>query len=309
MRKNSLSSKGLSLSQAKSISNICNQRSLEISNKIERCNVSSRTVKIGDEDFKQIEAIPLPKNLKDLILEKSSLHATQAFLMENIKAKDEIINKEKGGIFIYEGIQPEYPDLEVAPYIEHIDEEWGWGQLTNDEYNEYLEAESYAAHIGQFIHKDGKLSKMRSILNDLNLLDFIEIELGKKTPVRIVPHHTSEELLEIYENLAGLHRQYEQKVNYYKAKVKNLKTLENARISKENSVLSENVEKNNRILLDGYRIKNSEFLNLKNTASQLFEEKRQVNINEFSKLRIEVPARFQSIIDDILKDIETKEEE
>jgi hypothetical protein len=309
MRKNSLSSKGLSLSQAKSISNICNQRSLEISNKIERCNVSSRTVKIGDEDFKQIEAIPLPKNLKDLILEKSSLHATQAFLMENIKAKDEIINKEKGGIFIYEGIQPEYPDLEVAPYIEHIDEEWGWGQLTNDEYNEYLEAESYAAHIGQFIHKDGKLSKMRSILNDLNLLDFIEIEVGKKTPVRIVPHHTSEELLEIYENLAGLHRQYEQKVNYYKAKVKNLKTLENARISKENSVLSENVEKNNRILLDGYRIKNSEFLNLKNTASQLFEEKRQVNINEFSKLRIEVPARFQSIIDDILKDIETKEEE
>lgn len=309
MRKNSLSSKGLSLSQAKSISNICNQRSLEISNKIERCNVSSRTVKIGDEDFKQIEAIPLPKNLKDLILEKSSLHATQAFLMENIKAKDEIINKEKGEIFIYEGIQPEYPDLEVAPYIEHIDEEWGWGQLTNDEYNEYLEAESYAAHIGQFIHKDGKLSKMRSILNDLNLLDFIEIEVGKKTPVRIVPHHTSEELLEIYENLAGLHRQYEQKVNYYKAKVKNLKTLENARISKENSVLSENVEKNNRILLEGYRIKNSEFLNLKNTASQLFEEKRQVNINEFSKLRIEVPARFQSIIDDILKDIETKEEE
>ena len=309
MRKNSLSSKGLSLSQAKSISNICNQRSLEISNKIERCNVSSRTVKIGDEDFKQIDAIPLPGNLKDLILEKSSLHATQAFLMENIKAKDEIINKEKGRIFIYEGIQPEYPDLEVAPYIDHVDEEWGWGQLTNDEYNEYLEAESYAAHIGQFIHKDGKLSKMRAILNDLNLLDFIEIEVGKKTPVRIVPHHTSEELLEIYENLAGLHRQYEQKVNYYKAKVKNLTTLENARISKENSVLSENAEKNNRILLDEYRIKNSEFLNLRNTASQLFEEKRQVNINEFSKLRIEVPARFQSIIDDILKHIETKEEE
>lgn len=309
MRKNSLATKGLSLSQAKSISNICNQRSLEISNKIERCNVSSRSVKIGEEDFKQIEAIPLPNNLTELLLEKSSLHATQAFLMENIKAKDQMIGSEKSAIFLFEEISPEYPKLNQAPYQELVDEEWGWEQLSSEEINEYLEADSYAAHIGQFIHKDGKLTKMRRTLNDLVLLDFIEIEAGKKTPVKITPHHTSEELLAIYENLAGLHRQYEQKVNYYKAKVKNLVTLENARISKENTLAGEQVEKENRLLLDEYRVKNSEYMDRKNTAHQAFEEKRQKAINEISKLRIEVPSRFQNVIDDILKGMETKEEE
>jgi len=307
MRKNSLSSKGLSLSQAKSISNICNQRSIEISNRIESCNVSSRSIKIGEEDYQEIKAIPLPSNLKDLILEKSSLHALQAFLMENIRAKDSLIKQEQMRVFNYEEVSPEYPKLKEAPYIESVDEDFGWAQLSTSEVNEFLEVDSYAAHIGQFIHKEGKLSNMRKELNGLKLLDFIEIESGKLTPVKIVPHHTSEELLEVYEDFAALHRKYEQRVNYYKAKVKNLTTMENSRIAKENALLSEDVEKINKQLLSDYKANYAEFTDKKNTAYQLFEENRQKQINEISKLRIEVPERFQPAIDSILKDMGTEE--
>lgn len=307
MRKNSLSSKGLSLSQAKSISNICNQRSIEISNRIESCNVSSRSIKIGEEDYQEIKAIPLPSNLKDLILEKSSLHALQAFLMENIRAKDSLIKQEQMKVFNYEEVSPEYPKLKEAPYIESVDEDFGWAQLSTSEVNEFLEVDSYAAHIGQFIHKEGKLSNMRKELNGLKLLDFIEIESGKLTPVKIVPHHTSEELLGVYEDFAALHRKYEQRVNYYKAKVKNLTTMENSRIAKENALLSEDVEKINKQLLSDYKANYAEFTDKKNTAYQLFEENRQKQINEISKLRIEVPERFQPAIDSILKDMGTEE--
>ncbi len=51
-------------------------------------------------------------------------------------------------------------------------------------------------------------------------LEFMEIETGKKTPLKVTIHHTPEQLLEIHEELAALHRGYEQKVNYFKSKVK-----------------------------------------------------------------------------------------
>jgi hypothetical protein len=48
----------------------------------------------------------------------------------------------------------------------------------------------------------------------------MNIKDGEKTPVEIKIHHNSEDLLKIHEELAALHRQYEQRVNYFKAKVK-----------------------------------------------------------------------------------------
>ena len=49
MGKHSLSSKGLSLSQAQSISNLCNQRSREITSKLNIVNNFSKVLKIGEE--------------------------------------------------------------------------------------------------------------------------------------------------------------------------------------------------------------------------------------------------------------------
>jgi hypothetical protein len=117
-----------------------------------------------------------------------------------------------------------------------VNEKWGWDQLTVAEYNEFLEAEAFAAHIGQFIHKGGKLDQLRAELPTIKTLEFMEIETGKKTPMTISVHHKADDLMELHEELAGLHRGYEQKVNYFKAKVKNAVTAENARIAKENAI-------------------------------------------------------------------------
>ena len=153
--KNSLSSKGLSMSQAQSISNLCNQRSKEITNKLADVNNVSKTLVINSETYTETQGNPMPANVVELLTEKARLSATQAFLMENIKAKDELIKKIQCDQFEYEIEAPQRPKTEVRVLPFLVDENWGWDQLTTAEYNEYLEAEAYASHIGQFIHKGG----------------------------------------------------------------------------------------------------------------------------------------------------------
>lgn len=301
--KNSLASKGLSMSQAQSISNLCNQRTKDIIAQLADINNLSKTLVIGEETYIETQGNPMPQNIVELLTKKARLSATQAFLMVNIKAKDELIKSIKNEIFIYNVDCPKRTSPIYANLPEYVDEEFGWDQLSVEEYNEFLEAEAYASHIGQFIHKGGKLDKLRTELPTIKTLEFMEIEVGKKTPLKITVHHNSEQLLSIYENLAALHREYEQKVNYFKSKVKNMTTTENARISKERAEIQSEVNDSNLILANAYKSAYELWSGEENKASHEFEEKRQVRIQEAVNLRIEVDERFQPVVDEFLKQL------
>ena len=299
--KNSLAEKGLSMSQAQSISNLCNQRAKEITSKLSDVNNASKHIVIDKVTYTEQQGIELPANVSELLTEKARLSATQAFLMENIKAKDELINSIKGEYFEFTTPAPERPTYEVAKEINSVNEKWGWDQLTVAEYNEFLEAEAFAAHIGQFIHKGGKLDQLRAELPTIKTLEFMEIETGKKTPMTISVHHKADDLMELHEELAGLHRTYEQKVNYFKAKVKNAVTAENARIAKENAIAESNVNVTNEALRLKYSQESETWRSQYGKALQEFEAQRQVRIQTAANLRIEVAPRFQDVVDEFLK--------
>lgn len=303
MKRNSLSKTGLSLSSAQSISNLCNQRSKEITAILEQTNNFSRTIKIDGIEHTETNPFPIPTDVTDLLKEKSRLYAAQAFLMENIKAKDELINSIKKDYFIYETPQPLRGKMESGKELPLVDEVWGWEQLTTKEYNEFLEAEAYAAHIGQYIHKGGKLDRLRTELPNIKPLEFFEVEVGKKTPVKVTTHHNPKQLAEIHEELAGLHRDYEKKVNYFKSKVKNSVTTENARISKENAVEQARVNEINNNVNEVYQKEYQTWSSEYRKASQDFESKRQLRIQEAVALRIEVPLQFQGVIDEFNKQL------
>ena len=301
--KKSLASKGLSMSQAQSISNLCNQRAKEISNKLDNINNVSKELVIGDETYTETQGNPIPQNVVHLLQEKASLSATQAFLMENIKAKDELINEIRFEVFEY-GVEEPLRPKEVSEVLpSEVDEEWSWDQLTQAEYNEYLEAEAYASHIGQFIHKRGTLDRLRAELPNIKTLEFMEIEVGKKTPLKVTIHHTSEQLLGIHEELAALHRGYEQKVNYFKAKVKNAVTSENARIQRERADIQSRANAENEKLRREYADACSKFYEERKKASQEFEAKRQERIQEAANLKINVAERFQDVVDEFLNQL------
>jgi len=304
MRKNSLSDKGLSLSQAQSISNLCFQKTQEIGNQLVVINNSEKTLKIGNETYIETVGNKIPANVVDLILEKGLLHATQAFLMENIKAKDSLIKELKAKSYVSDLTYPIYPEMKEAVLFPLVDEKWGWNKLSLSEYNEYLEAESYAAHIGQFIHKGEKLDTLRKELPFLKTLEWMSIEDGKKTPLKVSIHHTSDQLLTVHNELAAKHRQYEQRVNYFKAKVKNLVTEENARISAENGVLVSKINSENELLRLDYNNAMKVYEEANNKAIQIFEQKRQKDIQKTSSLRVQVDPRFQTVVNLFLKQLE-----
>lgn len=302
--KHNLTTTGLSLSQASSISNLCYQRAHEITNALSGINNATRTFKLNGETFTQIVGKPVPTNVVALLQEKAKLHAAQAFLMTNIKAKDALLDSIKRKAFETKLEAPEKPELLPYKAIPSVSEAWGWDQLSQAEAAEFLEREAYAAHIGQFIHKDGTLDKLRAELPKVQSLDWIDVKVGEKTPVTVKAHHTSEELLKHHEELAALHREHEQRVNYFKAKVKNLVTEENARIAKENAVQQAELNKKNEDIRLKYT---NEYLTYSETVkveSNEFEAQRQKDIQEAAALRISVDPRFQETIDIFLKKLD-----
>lgn len=292
-----LSTKGLSMSQAQSISNMCNQRAQEIANKIGVVNNAEKTITIGGKTYTETQGVKMPADIIDLINEKATLHACQGFLMEALKAKDAELTRLKTMRFSFDVPQPQHQEADEIELTESVDEAWGWSQLSDAEYAEYLDVDSRAAHIGQFIHKNGKLDRLRAELPGIKSLEWMTVEDGKKTPIEVKIHHTSSDLLDLHEKLALQHRELEQRVNYYKAKVKNLVTVENARIHAENMVKADTYQKAQQALDEQYQVAMNSWRNARTVASTQFEKERELAIKDASALRINVDPRFQTVID------------
>ena len=312
MNKNSLTqNKGISLSQAQSISNLCNQSAVEVASQLMIVNNYGKTIKIDDEEKTLVTGNKLPVNIVELLNNKAGLHACQAFLMENIKAKDGMLKEIRFAQADLSEIdypaQPKFIDPVVNMLVE-VKEPWGWEQLKVSELNDYLEAQAYAAHIGQFIHKDGILTGLRNELPNVPAIEWMVINDGQKTPVEITVHHTSKQLLETHTELAAIHREKEQRVNYFKAKVKNLVTNENARIAKHNADLQNIAAKTNNDLQVTFETAMKKATEEANDIRVEFEKTRQAKIVEVAAMRIEVDSRFQETVDKFLTKLPDNEE-
>jgi len=304
MKKNNLTpNKGLSLSQAQSISNLCNQSAIEIAATLTVVNNYKKTVNVDGEDKTLITGNPLPKDVPWLLKKKAAFHACQAFLMENIKAKDGMLKEARQAIAdLSEVVFPEKPKF-IDPTknsLGQVNENWGWEQLNATELNEYLEAEAFASHIGQFIHKDGILTGLRNELPNIPAIEWMVIKDGIKSPIDIIIHHEADKLLKIHNELATAHREYEQRVNYFKAKVKNLVTKENARIAKYNADLQNAAAKINNNLQLIFETVSKKANEKFNDIRVEFEKTRQVRIATIAGMRIDIDARFQKTVDEFL---------
>ena len=313
MKKNSLTqNKGLSLSQAQSISNLCNQRASEISAVLAGVNNYKKEVDVVINGSVKTHTIvvgkKLPENVVNLIKEKASLHACQGFLMENIKAKDALLDNLKRATADISGVViPERPKT-ISPLINQLSEvgeEYGESLLSVSDVNEFIEVEAYASHIGQFIHEGKPLDKLRKELGSgIAPIEWMTIQEGVKSPITVTTHHTSQQLLVVHEELAKLHREYEQRVNYFKAMVKNLTTARNADIAKHNAdVQNDCAKQNNEAQAEyetAYKLAGEQIRSIQAE----FEKERQSLIKEVAGMRIAVSEKFQPVINMFLKQIE-----
>lgn len=301
--KNSLEKNGLSMSDAQSVSNLCNQRATDIGNVFSNINNVSKTLKIGVKDYTETEGVPLPEDTLALLKEKASLHAVQAFLMENLKAKEAMLKDIKNRPFTYDIEAPNRERVEKTVVLREVNEDWGKDQLSLDEINEFLSVESEASHIGQFIHKNSVLDKLRKELPTIKTLEWIVVKDGEKTPLIVTKHHTPEQLSALHEELSAVHRNAEKRVNYFKAKIKNLVTIENARIAKVNSVEQNRVNMINQKINETYINAYSKWSGEYEEALQEFEAKRNEEIQQVAALKISVPNLFKPLVDKFLESI------
>lgn len=292
------------MSQAQSVSNLCNQRAQNISDELAIINNASKSITINGETYEQEEAHPMPMNITELVIEKARLYATQAFLMEALKDKERELTMLKIQRFMYTVPAPVKQEPESISTLDSVDESWGWKQLSDTEFNEYLEVEAYASHIGQFIHKRGTLSFLREQISKIASLEWITVKDGEKTPVKVQKHHTAVQLNAKHEEFAKLHRKYEQRVNYFKAKVKNLVTEENARIAKVNADLINEYSKIESQYNSEYQLAYTEWITARAKAQQEAEVVRENQIKETAALRINVDPRFQEVVDMFLTESE-----
>lgn len=293
-----LGKKGLTMSDAQSISNAVNQTCVDIDSKIENFNVTSKSVKIDGEVYETQEANPIC-DIFDLLKTKSILHGVQAFLMEALDEKkslmNSIINEEfDEGILTY----PTREDIPFPKFLEPVDETYGWSQLSAAEQAEYWDEESKASHHGKFIHKGGKLTRLRSELSKVKALEWELIEDGKKTPVRVIKHHNSDELLDIHNSIADKHTKANKRVNYFKAKIKNLTSAENQRIHTENARLRNEYNSLVSTRDAQYQMELTHYNSQLKELSSVFYADKEKRLNEASALRIVVAPRFQAVIDE-----------
>lgn len=301
MKKHNLSSTGLSMSQAQSISNLCNLAAKAIEAKIQRANNTSKTITLDGEELTIVEGVRIPFNIIDEIQKQAKYYAAQSFLMENIKVKETLLNEEKAKKYQPREV-PNYPSRKYTPLKATVNEDWGWEQLSVNELNEYLEQEAIAAHVGQLIHKNGKLDTLRKELErGIPNIEWMEKNVkggANSIPVKVKTHHSVEELWGFHQTLAEIHKKAEQRVNYYKSKVKNLVTIKNGDIAEENGKIQAEDNKEFDALMNKYNNEVEAWRSLTALESQQFEVERNKEIKKISSLRINVDSRFQSVIDE-----------
>jgi hypothetical protein len=138
---------------------------------------------------------------------------------------------------------------------------------------------------------------MRREVADLPSIEWMSVKDGERTPVKINKHHTSQELLATHEQIASAHRTYEQRVNYFKAKVKNLVSDENARIQKVCSDLwaqyDAETSKQSEIRSQAFEA----YRNQVQKENADFNAAREEQVKAAAALRISVDPRFQPVID------------
>ena len=140
-------------------------------------------------------------------------------------------------------------------------------------------------------------NSLRNELISLPNIDWLSLEEGKKTAVKITKHNEASDLLNLHEELAAMHRTYESRVNYFKAKVKNLTAEKNTEITKANELASSKyseLEKEETLKYqEAYREVNAEIRKRTNEAAI----EKVEGYKMASALRIEVDPRFQDVID------------
>jgi len=278
-----LGNKGLTSSEANYTANIIKEMCERIKADIGKLTVFSSKIHFNGKESTYNEVYKVD-NLEQKCLEEGELYALSSWLREAIKAKEQLMSVVQSDCFGIE-LHKQLPSPNLDRLKTEKDILW---DLPIDELAEFLSVESKASHVGQKVHPHGIFDDW---FKQIKNVPRIQIHKENKDYViELTQEYQEKDLYEIYFKLQAEYREYEQRVNYYKAKIKNILTEENVAINNSNSLKSKEYgEAVNEISL-----KNS-------TLTREIENKRLEKMKEISNLKIIIPNSMQSILDEVQK--------
>lgn len=154
------------------------------------------------------------KIIEDMEL-RPKLYKLSAWLREAVKEKERLLS----------AIDDDSPVLESlsisSPQLTRVNENWAREQLNVKELADFLACEAEAAAIGKYIHNDGLVKRWQQEVRSDRVFD----QAGK---VYCITDQVEQKTVDnIFFDLQKKHREAEKKVNFYKAKLKDMVNKEN----------------------------------------------------------------------------------
>lgn len=279
-----LGTKGLTSAEANYTANIVKELCERINNDISSMTLFKATLKFEGKEANFQKEYKVD-NLDTKCLQEGNLYALSAWLREGIKSKDSLIKLAETDEFDFVLKKTIANNYEIKSLLS---EEQVKYNLPIDELAEYLIFEAKAAHIGKKIHPNGQFDKWFKALKNTPI---VQLHPDNKDYVITLDQTVQEEdLYKTYFQLQTEYREAEQKVNYYKSKVKTLLGEKNMEINNENKAIREAYQK---------EIEANQSYNY--GVNKEIENKRISLIKEISELKIIIPNSLQETLDFVQK--------
>ena len=274
-----LDTKGLTTAEANYTANIIKELCERISNEIKQLTLFKGTLNFQGKQTEYNKVYKV-ENLEEKCLEEGNLYALSAWLREAIKSKEALLKQVENDNFDISLLN----EVNYGKATSLLTEDEVKYSLPINELAEYLAYEAKAAHIGKKVHPNGIFEQWFNMIKNTPKVQINEI--NKDYIVEFDQVVDEKDLYQTYFTLQKEYREAEQKVNYYKAKVKNLLNERNQEINQKNRALQDKLSQD-------LEIQNSKNLALQAEINNLRGQK----LKEVSELKIIIPNELQKTLE------------
>lgn len=300
---------GLSMSEAGHRKNMIKENMRKVEADLDRLKAYTQIVDFGGGQgtFKRVNGVK--EDIIKLAIVEGNYYALSAWLGEGIKAKEAILasaqSRTESAFYIeaedgeFKTITMEHPMLEKALRKQFTENDI-LGQWTVKERAEYLTLESKAAHLGKKLHHGGIIAEMRDQLLKFEEQVLVEIRIKGVMDSFIAENtklYTYEELDAIYMELQDKHRSWEQKLNWYKAKIKNDLNLANQQSLSEYNEKQGEFNTKYQAEMKDYNLHATEVNSFNQKLTGNLERRKLAFVKYLSALKIVLPEDLQPISD------------
>lgn len=295
---------GISSSQANHVANLVKEKNKVVAAELDRAQAYGQKMSYKSEWLNL--ASPDHVNLTDLATQEGELYALSAWLREAISARNTLLEyygkcaASEFGQSVPDFDLPAVPQAKVIPSPAVATEGDILAGFSIKELGEFWALGSKAAHIGKRIHVGGTIANIRNetLMRRDKQTSFTKVD-DVSYPVQFLPVYDTEEIDSVFFALQEKHREFESRLNFYKARIQNGMTELNAKRQAEYKTTLAAEQQRYSAALNQYRADMELYNNALNQLSAANEEKRADKLREISAWKIAIPDELKSVYDKI----------